>query len=105
MAERRSIRAARATCWSACSTAVLNVLAQLGQFATFAWRTVAAIPMTLRLYHNEVLRQLKDIAWGSGALIVGGGTVGIMILLVALGRHVARHRGVQRPRAGRARRR
>ena len=37
--------------------------------------------MTVRLYHNEVLRQLKDIAWGSGALIVGGGTVGVMVLL------------------------
>ena len=60
---------------------LLGVLAQLGQFATFAWRTVTAIPMTVRLYHNEVLRQLKDIAWGSGALIVGGGTVGIMVLL------------------------
>ena len=60
---------------------LLNMLAQLGQFATFAWKSLVAIPMTLRLYHNEVLRQLKDIAWGSGALIVGGGTIGIMILL------------------------
>jgi phospholipid/cholesterol/gamma-HCH transport system permease protein len=60
---------------------VLDVLAQLGRFATFAWKTLTAIPMTVRLYHREVLRQLKDIAWGSGALIVGGGTIGIMILL------------------------
>lgn len=59
----------------------MNTLAQLGQFATFAWKSLVSIPMTLRLYHNEVLRQLKDIAWGSGALIVGGGTIGIMILL------------------------
>ena len=60
---------------------VLGALAKLGLFATFAWRTLTAIPMTLRLYHREVLLQLKDIAWGSGALIVGGGTIGIMILL------------------------
>lgn len=60
---------------------VLNALAQLGRFATFAWKTLAAVPSTIRLYHTEVLRQLKDIAWGSGALIVGGGTIGIMILL------------------------
>jgi phospholipid/cholesterol/gamma-HCH transport system permease protein len=60
---------------------LLQGLAQLGRFATFAWRALVAVPMTLRLYHREVLRQLKDIAWGSGALIVGGGTIGIMILL------------------------
>jgi phospholipid/cholesterol/gamma-HCH transport system permease protein len=60
---------------------VLGALAKLGQFATFSWRTLTAVPMTIRLYHQEVLRQLKDIAWGSGALIVGGGTIGIMILL------------------------
>ena len=28
-----------------------------------------------------MLRQLKDIAWGSGAILVGGGTIGVMILL------------------------
>jgi phospholipid/cholesterol/gamma-HCH transport system permease protein len=57
------------------------VLAQVGDFATFAARTLAAVPATVRLYHREVLRQLKDIAWGSGALIVGGGTIGVMVLL------------------------
>ena len=60
---------------------VLNALAKLGRFATFSWRTLTAVPMTIRLYHHEILRQLKDIAWGSGAIIVGGGTIGIMILL------------------------
>ncbi|MDP3893556.1 ABC transporter permease [Nocardioides sp.] len=59
----------------------MDALAQLGSFATFSGRTLRAVPMTLRLYHAEMLRQLKDIAWGSGALIVGGGTVGVMILL------------------------
>ncbi len=28
-----------------------------------------------------MLRQLKDIAWGSGAIVVGGGTIGVMVLL------------------------
>jgi phospholipid/cholesterol/gamma-HCH transport system permease protein len=60
---------------------LLGLLAQLGDFTTFAARTLAAVPVTLRLYHREVLRQLKDIAWGSGALIVGGGTIGVMVLL------------------------
>lgn len=60
---------------------VVAVLAQVGDFATFAGRTLLAIPATVVLYHREALRQLKDIAWGSGALIVGGGTIGVMVLL------------------------
>ncbi|MFL6061465.1 MAG: MlaE family ABC transporter permease [Marmoricola sp.] len=60
---------------------VMDALAQVGDFATFAVETVRAIPATLTRYHREVLRQLKDIAWGSGAIIVGGGTIGVMILL------------------------
>ena len=60
---------------------VVTVLAQLGDFGTFAGRVIISIPATIASYHREVLRQLKDIAWGSGALVVGGGTVGVMILL------------------------
>ena len=62
-------------------SAGLDASARLGSFGTFAIAALAAIPATLRLYPREVLRQLKDIAWGSGALVVGGGTVGVMVLL------------------------
>ena len=27
------------------------------------------------------MRQLTDIAWGTGAILVGGGTIGVMVLL------------------------
>jgi phospholipid/cholesterol/gamma-HCH transport system permease protein len=60
---------------------IVAALAQVGDFTTFAGRTLLAIPQTVVLYHREALRQLKDIAWGSGAIIVGGGTIGVMILL------------------------
>ncbi len=60
---------------------LMTVLAQVGDFATFAARTVGSVGITVKRYHREVLRQLKDIAWGSGALVVGGGTVGVMVLL------------------------
>lgn len=60
---------------------IMSTLAQLGAFLSFSVTCVKEIPITLKLYPNEMLRQLKDIAWGSGALIVGGGTVGVMILL------------------------
>lgn len=60
---------------------VMSNLATFGSFLTFAWDVFRSIPITLALYHREMLRQLKDIAWGSGALLVGGGTVGVMVLL------------------------
>lgn len=60
---------------------VLAAFAALGSFATFSAITIKSVPSTLRLYPAETLRQLRDIAWGSGALIVGGGTIGVMILL------------------------
>ncbi|HEY0888008.1 MAG TPA: ABC transporter permease [Nocardioides sp.] len=60
---------------------VVDAFATLGDFASFAARTLRSVPSTLRLYPAETLRQLKDIAWGSGALLVGGGTVGVMVLL------------------------
>jgi len=60
---------------------VMNTLAQLGDFGTFCFKTFKALPYTLKNYTAETLRQLMDIAWGSGALVVGGGTIGIMVLL------------------------
>jgi phospholipid/cholesterol/gamma-HCH transport system permease protein len=61
--------------------AVMTALATLGSFATFAVHVLRSVPSTVVMYPKEVLRQLKDIAWGSGALLVGGGTVGVMVLL------------------------
>lgn len=61
--------------------AVMRQLAVFGSFLTFAIEVVRGVPATLALYHREMLRQLKDIAWGSGAILVGGGTVGVMVLL------------------------
>lgn len=63
------------------SDPILDTFAALGDFASFAVKVLRDIPITLKLYPREVLRQLKDVAWGSGALLVGGGTVGVMVLL------------------------
>ncbi|KAA1426985.1 MlaE family ABC transporter permease [Nocardioides antri] len=60
---------------------VLDLLARMGSFGAFAVRAVAGVPVTLRRYPGEYLRQLSDIAWGTGALLIGGGTIGIMVLL------------------------
>jgi phospholipid/cholesterol/gamma-HCH transport system permease protein len=56
-------------------------LAGLGHQATFVVRAFRCVPMTVRNYPGEVLRLLGDICWGSGALVVGGGTIGVMVLL------------------------
>lgn len=53
----------------------------LGHQITFLVRAFAAIPITLKKYRAEVFRVLADISWGSGALIVGGGTFGVMVVL------------------------
>jgi phospholipid/cholesterol/gamma-HCH transport system permease protein len=56
-------------------------LAGMGHQATFVGRSFGAIPLTLRYYSGEVFRLLGDICWGSGAIVVGGGTIGVMVLL------------------------
>jgi phospholipid/cholesterol/gamma-HCH transport system permease protein len=56
-------------------------LESVGVFATFVLRTVTAVPTTLRHYRAETFRILLDISWGTGAILVGGGTVGVMVLL------------------------
>ena len=63
------------------TNSVMEAFASVGSFATFAGVTLRNVPATIRLYPSEILRQLKDIAWGSGAILVGGGTIGVMILL------------------------
>ena len=62
-------------------TAAVDGLVKAGEFATFAFRALGAVRYTILNYRTEVLRQLADISWGSGAIVVGGGTIGVMVLL------------------------
>ena len=61
--------------------AAMAPVLKLGSFARFSVAAVGAVPVSARRYLHEVLRQFTDIAWGSGALVVGGGTIGVMVLL------------------------
>lgn len=64
----------------------LSVFDHLGHQATFCWQALTAIPHTLRSYRRQTMLILTDITWGNGALIVGGGTVAVLIFLgVAVG--------------------
>jgi phospholipid/cholesterol/gamma-HCH transport system permease protein len=54
-------------------------LATLGQQLAFYVRVLAWVPRTLTHYPKETLRILSDVFFGSGALAVIGGTLGVMI--------------------------
>ncbi|MFI9510515.1 ABC transporter permease [Nocardia sp. NPDC052566] len=58
---------------------------RLGHQAITFFQAVAAIPFALKHYRKEVLRLTADVGWGNGSLIVGGGTVGVVIILCGFG--------------------
>lgn len=57
----------------------VNSLAAMGQDLRFYGRVLAWIPATLRRYPKDVLRLLSEVSFGSGALAVIGGTIGVMV--------------------------
>ena len=57
----------------------LDGLATLGQQLAFYARVLAWVPRTVAHYPREILRLLSDVFFGSGALAVIGGTLGVMI--------------------------
>ncbi|WP_194816016.1 ABC transporter permease [Nocardia sp. XZ_19_385] len=58
---------------------------RLGHQAITFFRALAAIPFVTKHYRKEVLRLTADVGWGNGSLVVGGGTVGVVIILCAFG--------------------
>lgn len=57
----------------------VNALAGMGQDLRFYGRVMAWIPATIRRYPKDVLRLLSEVSFGSGALAVIGGTIGVMV--------------------------
>ncbi|HEX5496837.1 MAG TPA: ABC transporter permease [Mycobacteriales bacterium] len=56
-------------------------LDRLGDQLAFYLRALAWTPRTLRRYRSELLRLLAEVSFGSGALAVIGGTVGVITFL------------------------
>ena len=56
----------------------LQTLDNLGDQMSFYIRTLAWVPRALRRYFKEILRLLAEVSFGSGALAVIGGTIGVM---------------------------
>jgi phospholipid/cholesterol/gamma-HCH transport system permease protein len=51
----------------------------LGDQLSFYLRALGWIPRTLRRYMRETMRILAEVSFGSGALAVIGGTIGVMV--------------------------
>ncbi|MDI2029681.1 ABC transporter permease [Saccharopolyspora sp. TS4A08] len=56
-----------------------DVLANLGWQLSFYVRALALVPVTLTKYRKETLRLLTEVVFGSGALAIIGGTLGVMV--------------------------
>ncbi|RVW01527.1 MlaE family ABC transporter permease [Rhodococcus spongiicola] len=59
----------------------LDVLDNAGEQMSFYVRAIAWTPRTLRRYGKEVLRLLAEVTFGSGALAVIGGTIGVIVMM------------------------
>jgi phospholipid/cholesterol/gamma-HCH transport system permease protein len=57
------------------------ILDDLGSQLEFHARAFAATPRTLRRYKKEIVRLLAEVSFGSGALAVVGGTVGVIAFM------------------------
>jgi phospholipid/cholesterol/gamma-HCH transport system permease protein len=58
-----------------------DFVALIGMQVTFFRKVMQGIPAALTTYRSETFRILADLCWGTGAILVGGGTVGVMVLL------------------------
>ncbi|MCK0090050.1 ABC transporter permease [Rhodococcus sp. HNM0563] len=61
--------------------APLNMLDRAGEQMSFYARAVGWIPRTVTHYRKEVLRLLAEVTFGSGALAVIGGTIGVIAMM------------------------
>ncbi|WP_216213143.1 MlaE family ABC transporter permease [Amycolatopsis aidingensis] len=57
----------------------LDPLGRLGDQLSFYLRALLWVPRTLHRYFKEVVRLLAEVSFGTGALAVIGGTIGVMV--------------------------
>jgi phospholipid/cholesterol/gamma-HCH transport system permease protein len=69
---------------------VLRPVRGVGHWVLFIGQTFWYLPLTIRRYPKETLRQVINLAWGRGALIVDGGTISVFLILgIAIGGSIA----------------
>ena len=65
-------------------------LTYLGHFVSFVYLAVRYLPAAIFRYRRQTVATVTDLAWGRGAVIVGGGTSLLMVVLgLAAGATVA----------------
>src|SRR5690242_17428065 len=61
----------------------VNVIDRAGDQMSFYSKAIAWIPRTVVHYRKEVMRLLAEVTFGSGALAVIGGTIGVVVMMSA----------------------
>lgn len=59
------------------------LIESLGHQVTFLGQVLGAIPRTLTNYRRQTGALLVDMSWGNGSIIVGGGTIGVLVFMGA----------------------
>lgn len=65
------------------SRPVVSPVSAIGDQVVFAFAVLRAVPEALRRHRSEIGRQIAEVSLGGGALVVGGGAVGVVFLLSA----------------------
>jgi len=60
-----------------------SLFQRLGHQLKFLSEVLGAIPHTLKHYRRQTGVLLVDVMWGNGSLIVGGGTIGVLVFMGA----------------------
>ena len=58
-----------------------QAIANIGHFLSFAYYAVRYAPQAMWRFRGQTIRTVTDLAWGRGAIIVGGGTALVMAVL------------------------
>lgn len=65
---------------------ILASFESFGFVLSFIIEVFASIPLTLSRYRSQTMSMITDLTWGRGSLIVGGGTVPVLVVLgIAMG--------------------
>jgi phospholipid/cholesterol/gamma-HCH transport system permease protein len=54
-------------------------VAGVGSSMRFYWEVLVKVPSTIKHYPKEIVRLLSEVSFGTGALAVIGGTIGVML--------------------------
>jgi phospholipid/cholesterol/gamma-HCH transport system permease protein len=70
--------------------AIHELFRTAGQWGVFIAQALWYLPITMRRYRRATLREMRNLAWGRGSLLVDGGVMSIFIILgIVLGASIA----------------